>query len=187
MRRILLPALRLLLVLSALTGVAYPLMLTGVACLVLPAQAGGSLVRRHGQVVGSTLLAQRFTERGYLWPRPSAVDYATLPSGASNAGPTNAAWRDAVRARATAWRATPGVAATTTLPPDLLYASGSGLDPHLSPAAARLQVERVAAARGLEANRIGALVESAIEPPQWGFLGETRINVLRLNVALDQR
>ncbi len=126
-----------------------------------------------------TLLAQKFTGDKYFWPRPSACDYATVPSGASNLGPTSAALQSNVAARV--------ALLGTNAPADMLYASGSGLDPHISPEAARFQVKRVAAARTAEVAKVSALVERFIEPLQWGFLGEPRVNVLKLNLALDQQ
>lgn len=183
-----LPALRLLLALTALTGLAYPLVVTGVARLAFPHQANASLVTRGDQVIGSELLAQSFTNPTHFWPRPSAGDFATVPSGASNLGPTSDKLQQAIAARAARLRAAHGLSADAPVPAELLLASGSGLDPHLSPEAARFQIERIARARGLDAAgraRLAARVEQHIEPPQLGFLGEPRVNVLRLNLALD--
>lgn len=185
MKTCVLPALRLFIVLTVLTGVLYPLAVTAVARLAFSHQASGSQVMRQGQLVGSDLLAQKFTSARYFWPRPSACDYGTVPSGASNLGPTSADLQQAVADRATALRTAHHLATDAPLPADLLYASGSGLDPHLSPAAARLQVARVAAARALPPARVAALVEHQIEGPQFGLLGDARVNVLRLNLALD--
>lgn len=170
-------ALRLFLLLTLLTGVAYPLAVTAVTRLVFPNQTGGNLVYHEGKAVGSALLAQKFESTLYFWPRPSAGDYATVPSGASNLGPTSEALKKAIADR----RAKFGADA----PMDMLTASGSGLDPHLSPQAAAWQVARVAAARGLDAERVAALVAEVTEPPQWGIFGEPRVNVLALNLRLD--
>ena len=187
------PAVRMLLVLTVLTGVLYPLTITVAALLAFPAQANGSLVQRDGVVVGSTLIGQMNDDARYFWPRPSAVGYmdgstpASLgSSGASNLAPTSATLARQVAARAAAFRAANDLTASASIPPDMLTASASGLDPHNSPAAARAQVERVAAARGIRAPDVAALVEGQIERPQFGFLGEARVNVLALNLALDR-
>jgi K+-transporting ATPase ATPase C chain len=188
MKTTFLPALRLFLALTLLTGIAYPLVVTGVARLCFPRQAGGSLLVRDGKVIGSELLAQSFTNLNVFWPRPSGADFATVPSGASNKGPTSAELKKAIEDRAAQLRAAHGLAADAPVPADLLTASGSGLDPHLSPDAARFQIERVAKARGFDAagrTRLARLVEDHVEPPQLGFLGESRVNVLKLNLTLD--
>jgi K+-transporting ATPase ATPase C chain len=187
------PAVRMLLVLTVLTGLLYPLAITAVALLAFPAQANGSLVQRDGVVVGSALIGQANDDARYFWPRPSAVTYmagstaASLgSSGASHLAPTSATLAGQVAARAAAFRVANDLTATAPVPPDMLTASGSGLDPHISPAAARAQVERVAAARGIRAPDVAALVEQQMERSQFGFLGEARVNVLALNLALDQ-
>jgi potassium-transporting ATPase KdpC subunit len=164
-------------VLALLTGVVYPLVVTVLVHAVFPDQATGSLVKAKGQVVGSRLLAQRFTSSQYFWPRPSAGDFATVPSGASNLGPTSQKLGEAVGERRAAW----GEGA----PADLLTTSASGLDPDISPAAAHWQVARVAAARGMPEPVVRELVERNTVPPQAGFLGEPRVNVLSVNLALD--
>ena len=189
MKTTFLPALRLLLGLTLLTGVAYPLAVTGLARLCFPRQSSGSLAIRHDKGVGSELLAQSFTNMTVFWPRPSATDFATVPSGASNKGPTSADLKKAIEERAAMLRKAHGLASDTPVPPDLLTASGSGLDPHISPEAARFQMDRVARARGFDAARreqLAQLVERHIEGPQLGFLGEPRVNVLKLNLALDR-
>jgi K+-transporting ATPase ATPase C chain len=171
-------------------GVLYPLVLTALFQLAFPRQANGSLVERDGQVVGSEWLAQQFTGDKYFWPRPSAAGYGTGPSGiasssGSNYGPTSAQLQTNVRNNAKALREAHKLRADAPVPADLVYASASGLDPHISPGAARFQVARVAATRGMSVDQVGALVEKFVEPPQWGFLGEARVNVLLLNLALD--
>ena len=173
-----LQALRLLLLLTLLTGVVYPLAVTAVARLAFPHQSSGSLVFREGQAVGSALLAQKFESARYFWPRPSASDYATIPSGASNLAPTSEALRKAIAERRVKYGA--------DAPMEMLTASASGLDPHISPQAAARQVARVAAARQLPADRVAALVAEVAEPPQYGIFGEPRVNVLALNLRLDQ-
>lgn len=173
-----LQSLRLYLALTLLTGILYPLAMTGIAQLFFSKPANGSLLFVRGKLVGSELLAQKFEAPRYFWPRPSVADFATVPSGASNKGPTAADLKKTIEER----RARFGPDA----PVDLLTASGSGLDPHISPEAARFQVPRVAAARYLPNEKVTALVDRLTEPPQLGFLGEPRVNVLQLNLALDQ-
>jgi K+-transporting ATPase ATPase C chain len=171
-------SLRIYIVLTLLTGILYPLAMTGVAQLLFPKQANGSRIIENGKFIGSDLLAQRFESPRYFWPRPSAADYATVASGASNKGPTSADLKKSIDER----REKIG----NDAPVDLLTASGSGLDPHISPEAARSQIQRVADARKMSIQKITALVDQATEQPQFGFLGEPRVNVLRLNQALDQ-
>ena len=171
---------------TVLTGLLYPLVMTAFAQLAFPRRANGSLVMRDGKIVGSALIAQPFGSARYFWPRPSAGGYATVPSGASNLGPTSAQLQKNVDANLAALRAANKLSADAPVPADLVFTSGSGLDPHISPDAARFQIARVAAARGMNVGRLTALVNKFIEPPQWGFLGEPRVNVLLLNLALDQ-
>lgn len=186
MWQLLRPALVMLALLTLLTGVLYPLAITAAAQALFPTQANGSLVTAKGSVVGSALIGQGTAGNlRYFWSRPSAVNYNPLPSGGSNLGPTSAALQAAIEQRLSEYRAAHGAAATAPVPVDMLFASGSGLDPHISPDAARAQVDRVAQARGLERTRAAALVEQFVEPPQIGFLGQPRVNVLLLNLALD--
>jgi len=173
-----LPSIRAIIVLTIITSVAYPLLITGIGQLAFPSQANGSLVKSGGKIVGSALLAQKFAAARNFWPRPSAADYATVASGASNQAFTSKKLLDAVNERRSEFG--------HDAPADMLYASGSGLDPHISPEAARYQAARVAAARKLPLEKVDALVEKSIEPPQFGFLGQARVNVLLLNRALDQ-
>jgi K+-transporting ATPase ATPase C chain len=173
--------------LSAITGLVYPLVVTGVAQVVFPRQADGSLVVRDGRVVGSSLIGQPFDDPRYFWSRLSATSphaYNAAASSGSNYGPLNASLEDAVRGRIAALReADPGN--TAPVPVDLVTASGSGLDPHVSPAAARYQVGRVARVRGLPPATVAALVDRYTAGRQWGVLGEPTVNVLELNLALD--
>lgn len=187
MKTTLRPALVFFFVLTLLTGVAYPLVVTGLAQSLFPAQAGGSLILRGDKPVGSALIGQNFADPGHFWGRLSAttpMPYNAASSGGSNLGPLNPALTDAVKARIEALRAAdPGNSAP--VPVDLVTASASGLDPEISPAAARYQVARVARARGLAAEGVQALVAAHTEGRLWGLFGEPRVNVLRLNLALD--
>ena len=181
------PALVLFLALSVLTGLVYPLVVTRIAQTAFPDQAAGSLVVQDGKVVGSMLIGQNFTDPGHFWGRPSAtgtMPYNAGASGGSNLGPLNPALADAVKARVQALRAAdPGN--TAAVPVDLVTASASGLDPHISPAAAAYQLPRVARARGLSVAQVQALVAQHTEAPLGGLLGEPRVHVLALNLALD--
>jgi K+-transporting ATPase ATPase C chain len=187
MLRELRPALMVFLLLTVLTGVIYPGVITLVASAFFPDQATGSVIERDGKAVGSKLLGQAFTGPGYFWSRPSATGpqpYNAALSSGSNQGPTNPALESAVRDRIAALRAAdPGN--TRPVPADLVTASGSGLDPHISPAAAEYQVARVARARGLDEGRVRQLVREATQGRTLGLLGEPRVNVLELNLALD--
>ncbi len=189
MRRQLLPAIRILAVLTVVTGLLYPLAVFAIGHVAFSDRADGSLVRRDGRVVGSSLLAQAFTTARYFHPRPSAAGtggYDGTASGASNLGPSNPALTTAVRARAARYRTENGLARTTMVPVDAVTASGSGLDPDISVANARLQVARVARARGLPEQRVRLLLDAHTNGRPLGFLGEATVNVLDLNLALDR-
>jgi K+-transporting ATPase ATPase C chain len=181
------PALTLFVVLSLVTGLAYPVAVTGIAQLLFPAQANGSLIVSDGKTVGSALIGQAFTDPGHFWGRPSAtgpMPYNAANSAGSNQAPTAPALTDAVKERIAALRAAdPGN--TAAVPVDLVTASASGLDPHISRAAADYQVARVARVRGLPLERVQALVAQHTEGRVLGFIGEPRVHVLQLNLALD--
>jgi K+-transporting ATPase ATPase C chain len=196
MRAFIRPALMALVILTVLTGLAYPLLLTGLAQVVFPQQANGSLLTdRQGQVRGSVLIGQSFDQPHYFWGRLSATgtvpynsfnaDNLTASSG-SNYGPLNPALHEMIQARVAALRAA-DPQATGPIPVDLITASASGLDPHISPAAARFQARRVAQARGLSEQRVLELIQQYTEDRTFGVLGEPRVHVLKLNLALDQQ
>jgi K+-transporting ATPase ATPase C chain len=186
MLRQLRPALVLLLAFTVLTGVAYPLLTTGVAQLAFGDAASGSRLTVDGEVVGSSLIAQPFEGEQWFQPRPSAVGYDAAGSGGSNLGPSNPDLLAEIEARAEAYRRRNGLGPGTAVPVDAVTASGSGLDPHISPRNARLQTARVAEARGLEVAAVAALVEDHTEARTAGILGEPRVNVVELNAALAQ-
>ncbi len=176
------------LLLSVITGVLYPLLCTGLGQLFLKQQVNGSLIEERGQVRGSTLIGQPFQSPQYFWGRPSAT--ANFPhngeaSGGSNLGPSNPALRQAVQERIQALHAA-DPSNRAAIPSELITASASGLDPHISPAAAEYQVSRVAKARGMTSEQVRATVKQYTQAPQWGIFGEERVNVLELNLALDR-
>jgi potassium-transporting ATPase KdpC subunit len=187
MSKILLPALLTLLVFSTLTGLVYPLLVTGISALCCEQQAQGSLIRRDERLIGSSLIGQPFDDPKYFWPRPSATTpqpYNGASSAGSNLGPTNPAQLDAVRTQLAALQqADPDN--KSAVPVDLVTASASGLDPHISPAAAEYQLMRVARARNIDPQRLRSLVAAHTQARQWAVLGEPRVNVLELNLALD--
>jgi potassium-transporting ATPase KdpC subunit len=170
-------SLRILAMLTLLTGFIYPLVVTDISHLAFPSTSSGSLEKQAGRVIGSSLLAQKTESARYFWPRPSGANFATVASGASNQAPTSDALRKAVSER----REKLGADA----PEEMLTSSGSGLDPHLSPAAARYQATRIATERKVAAEKVNALIDEFTEGPQFGILGEARVNVLALNRALD--
>jgi K+-transporting ATPase ATPase C chain len=188
MKNTLRPLLVLFFVLTLITGLAYPLLVTALSQALFPAQAEGSLILKDGKPVGSLLIGQSFSDPGHFWGRPSATGPQSnnaIASSGSNQGPLNPALVDAVKGRVQALQAA-DPANTAPIPVDLVTASASGLDPHISLAAARYQLKRVAVARKLDVARVEALIEQATERPWLGLLGEPGVNVLRLNLALDQ-
>lgn len=187
MREIFRPCLGVFLMLTLVTGVAYPLLVTGIGRLAFPSQAGGSVIARDGRAVGSTLVGQPFSSPRYFWGRPSATGphpYNGAASAGSNLATTNPALAEAVAARVAALRAA-GAGNTDAVPVDLVTASGSGLDPHISPAAAEYQVERIARTRELAPEFVRELVAAHTYGRTAGVLGEPRVNVLEINLALD--
>ena len=189
MGKILRQSVVMLVLFTLITGIVYPLLVTGVAQVIFPRAANGSVIEQNGKAVGSTLIGQPFSDPKYFWSRPSATSpfaYNSAASSGSNLGPTNSALADAVKQRIEALRAAdPGNAAP--VPIDLVTASGSGLDPHISPAAAAYQVARVARARGVSVPNVEKLVANATEGRWLGVLGEPRVNVLTLKLALDAK
>jgi K+-transporting ATPase ATPase C chain len=204
MRRQLLPALRMMVVFTIVLGLGYPLATFGIAQLAFEHRAEGSLVKVNGQVVGSSLLGQSFTGDRYFQGRPSAAgvtasgsedatgqsgdpkDLSLMNSGGSNLGPTNPALLDGVAQRVQAYRTANGLGDTTPVPVDAVTASGSGVDPQISVANARLQADRVAQARGIDVSVVNRLIDEHTQGRSLGFLGETGVNVLELDLALDQ-
>lgn len=179
------PALTLVVTMTLLTGLAYPLAVNGIAQAVMPAKANGSVIERDGRVIGSALIGQNFASDRYFWPRPSATGpdpYNAAASSGSNLGTTSVKLKDRVTADVARLTET-GIA--QPVPADAVTTSGSGLDPHISPAFAEAQVARVAQARGLDPSAIAALVAQQIENPDFGVIGQARVNVLELNLALD--
>ena len=187
MKTLLRPAVSLFVLLTAVTGVVYPLAVTGIAKAAFPEAAEGSLIVKDGKAVGSRLIGQNFTEPKYFWGRPSAtgpMPYNASASSGSNQGPLNPALSDVVKGRIEALQAVDRNN-TLPIPADLVNASASGLDPHISSAAADYQIERVAKVRKLPVETVRALVTQNTEDRQWGVFGEPRVNVLKLNIALD--
>lgn len=186
------PALMMFVILTLITGVIYPLCVTLVAQIVFPVQANGSLITQDNQIVGSTLIGQTTDDPRYFWSRPSAVNYmqgaaldAPVSSGATNLGSMSETLAENVETRERDFRAANNIPDNVAVPVEMLFASASGLDPHISPEAARLQIDRVASTRSLDRSIVANLVEQHVEQPQLGFLGQPRVNVLVLNLALD--
>lgn len=185
------PAISLFVLLSLITGVVYPLIVTGIGQAAFPTQANGSLIEQNGKTIGSTLIGQPFSEARYFWSRPSATSpmpYNAASSSGSNLGPTNPALIDAIKPRIEALKAADlanTAGNTAPVPVDLVTSSASGLDPHISAAAAYYQLARVAKARNLPVDKVRALLESQLESPLLGVIGTPQVNVLKLNLALN--
>jgi K+-transporting ATPase ATPase C chain len=189
MRKQILISLKFLLVMTVVTGIFYPLLLTGIAQVAFPGKANGSLITKNGTIIGSDLIGQKFDSVAYFWSRPSAVDYNPIPSGASNFGPTSAKLITLVNQRKSKFVANNEVRDTTAVPLEMIFASGSGLDPHISMEAARMQVKRIAKVRNFNSaqqQKIFDLINRYAEKRQFGILGEDKINVLKLNMKLDE-
>jgi K+-transporting ATPase ATPase C chain len=182
-------ALKFLLVMTILTGIIYPLVMTGISQVAFPSKSNGSLILKDGKVIGSELIGQKFDSTVYFWSRPSAIGYNPVPSGASNYGPTSDTLKKLVNMRKEYFAKNNSASNLTDVPLEMIFASGSGLDPHISPAAAQFQIERIALARHFDNSQKQKLVEtvkSLTENPQFLILGEERINVLKLNIELDK-
>ena len=179
------PAILALLVLTVITGIVYPLVVTGIAQVAFHDKANGSVVKKDGVAVGSSLIGQGFVDPKYFHPRPSAAAYDAMASGASNLGPTNPDFLTLIEKRVADYRTENGLTADQQVPVDAVTASGSGLDPDISVANARLQAARVARARGVELSAMMRVIDAHTTARQWGFLGEPRVNVLTLDLALD--
>jgi len=174
---------------TVLCGIAYPLLITGIAQVAFPEKANGSLIVQDKKVIGSELIGQKFDSEIYFWSRPSATDYSSMPSGGSNLGPTSSKLMQLVADRAAQFVEFNQLSASENIPSEMLYASASGLDPHISPKAAFLQVDRIVKVRSLDDSKKQKLlkvISELSEAPQFSFLGENRINVLDLNLELDK-
>lgn len=182
----LMPAIRFKIFMTILLGLIYPFAMTGVSQVAFPNQANGQLIMRHGQVIGSALIAQNFEKQNYFWPRPSAVSFNPLPSGGSNLSQTSADLKKVVDERREKIKAA-HLEQSAEPPQDLLFASASGLDPHISIEAAEYQVQRVAKNRNLSVDEVKKLVTESTEERQFGLFGEPTVNVLLLNLALDKK
>jgi len=176
----------MLLIMTVLTGVIYPFFVTGIAQLVFPAQANGSLIVKNDTIVGSQLIGQIFTSDKYFWSRPSAVDYNPLPSGGSNLGMTSKKLKDTTIALRQIFLSKNYLPENAEIPNEMIFSSASGLDPHISVAAARLQVKRIAKSRNIGQEQINRIIDNMKESRQYFFLGQERINVLLLNLELDK-
>jgi len=182
-------ALKFIIVMTILCGIIYPLLITGIAQLISPFKANGSLIMKDGKIIGSDLIGQNFDSTIYFWPRPSAIGYNPVPSGASNLGPTSNLLKRQVESRRELFSSSNLLTDKSAVPNEMLSASGSGLDPHISPGAALLQVERICEARHFDNSQKEKLLmklKELTEPPQFMILGEERINVLILNIELDK-
>jgi K+-transporting ATPase ATPase C chain len=181
-------ALKVLLIMTVITGVIYPVLILGIGQIAFNRKANGSLISRKGVILGSELIGQKFDSSAYFWPRPSAIDYNPLPSSGSNLGPTSKELKYLVTKRKAEFIWANGLADSTNVPAEMLFASASGLDPHISPQAVYLQVDRIAKARKFNENEmkeLNALIQKMIEEPQFSLFGEPRVNVFLLNLELD--
>ena len=182
-------ALKYLLVMTILTGIIYPLLMTGLAQICYPSKANGSLIMKDGKIIGSELIGQKFDSSIYFWSRPSAIGYNPIPSGASNYGPTSDTLKKQVTARRVLFAKINSLPDESVIPKEMIFASGSGLDPHISPEAALMQVDRISQFRHFDITRKEELlkkIKDMTQAPQFLYLGEPRINVLMLNLMLDK-
>jgi K+-transporting ATPase ATPase C chain len=182
-------AFKFLVVMSLLLGIIYPIIMTGIAQVVFPSKANGSLIMKDGKIIGSDLIGQKFDSTIYFWSRPSSVGYNPIPSGATNYGPTSDTLKKQVVARRKLFAESNSISDVLTIPKEMIFASGSGLDPHISPEAALIQLDRIAKARHFNDSQKETLrkkINELTEMPQYLFLGEKRINVLNLNLELDK-
>ena len=182
-------AIKFLLVMTILTGVLYSFFMTGIVQLIFPAKANGSMIMKDGKIIGSELIGQKFDSCIYFWSRPSAIDYNPIPSGASNYGPTSEKLKKQVAERRTLFATKNSIKDTMSIPKEMIFASASGLDPHISPEAASLQLERVVKARNFnetQKQKVQQLIKNKTEELQYSLFGEPRINIFELNLALDE-
>ncbi len=189
MKTSILPALRMLFVMTVFTGIIYPVAMTLLSLAVFPYQAKGSMIEKNGAIIGSELIGQRFISDKYFHPRPSAIDYNPAPSCGTNWGPTDKRMQDSAKARSAQFKLQNNLSAAIIVPKDMLFASASGVDPHISPEAAQLQIERIAKARSFNPAQLSSLkkmVEDFTQCPQLQSFGDPRVNVLKLNLALDE-
>ncbi|MEW5797829.1 MAG: potassium-transporting ATPase subunit KdpC [Bacteroidota bacterium] len=186
MKSYILPAVRVLFVFTLLTGIIYPVTMTLLSLVIFPHQANGSMIENDGKIIGSELIGQSFESEKYFHSRPSAIHYNPIPSGGTNWGPTDKRMADSVKARRERYIERNNLPAGTKVPNEILFASSSGVDPHIPPEAALMQVHRISRARGLDTGSIKILVERFIEPEQFGLFGDPRVNVVILNLALDE-
>jgi K+-transporting ATPase ATPase C chain len=189
MKTIISQSVRMLIVMTVLTGILYPVIMTLFSLAVFPYQAKGSMIEKNGTIIGSELIGQGFVSDRYFHPRPSGIGYNPMPSGGTNWGPTDKRLQDSAQARAVQFRAQNKLSAEMAVPNEMLFASASGVDPHISPESALLQARRIAAARGFTSEqtvKLKQLVDTFSEGPQMKLFGDPRVNVLKLNLALDE-
>ncbi len=189
MKKYILPSLRMLFVMTVFTGIIYPVAMTLLSLAVFPYQAKGSMIEKNGAIIGSDLIGQKFISDKYFHSRPSGIDYNPMPSSGTNWGPTDKRMADSVKARTAQFKLQNNLSAATIVPKDMLFASASGVDPHISPEAAQLQIERIAKVRGFSAEQtslLKKLVEDFTQGPQLKLFGDPSVNVLKLNLAVDE-
>jgi len=188
MKKQIIITLRYFLIITIFTGVAYPLFISAISVIAYPDKAAGSLIEKDGKVIGSKLIGQKFESDKYFWSRPSAIDYNPMPSGGSNSGPTSAALQKFYQDKQKNFREKNLIKDISSVPNEMFFASASGVDPHISPASAFFQVERIVKARNFDnakKEKVIKLIDSLTENPQFGFLGNSVVNVLLLNLELD--